>query len=128
MQIMRSPESRDFENEPGIFSRDEDGSLTIFSLFIFIVMLMFGGIAVDLMIYENKRVHAQNSTDRAVLAAANLNQSVDPTAVVIDYLAKSGIAVTASDVSVVEIGSAPVSVISICCSSLTPSRPPSSPM
>jgi Flp pilus assembly protein TadG len=91
-----------------VFGRSEDGSLIIFSLFIFVVMLMFGGIAVDLMIYENRRTHVQNSTDRAVLAAANLNQSVDPTTVVIDYLAKSGITVSASDVNVVEIGTAPV--------------------
>ena len=91
-----------------VFGRNEDGSLIIFSLFIFIVMLMFGGIAVDLMIYENRRTHVQNSTDRAVLAAANLNQTVDPTTVVIDYLAKSGITVTADDVDVQEIGTAPV--------------------
>ena len=60
------------------FKNEEDGSLIAFSLFIFVAMLMFGGIAVDLMIYENKRTHIQNSTDRAVLAAANLNQTVDP--------------------------------------------------
>lgn len=90
------------------FGRDEDGSLIIFSLFIFICMLMFGGIAVDLMLYENKRTHIQNSTDRAVLAAANLNQTVDPKTVVIDYLAKVGIIVSRDDVSVVEIGTAPV--------------------
>ena len=59
------------------FRREEDGSLIVFSLFIFVAMLMFGGIAVDLMIYENERTHIQNSTDRAVLAAANLNQTVD---------------------------------------------------
>ncbi len=90
------------------FGRDEDGSLIIFSLFIFICMLMFGGIAVDLMLYENKRTHIQNSTDRAVLAAANLNQTVDPKTVVQDYLAKVGIIVSLDDVTVVEIGTAPV--------------------
>ena len=108
MQIRGDQEASGARAMPRQFSHDEDGSLTIFSLFIFIVMLMFGGIAVDLMVYENKRVHAQNSTDRAVLAAANLNQSVDPTDVVIDYLAKVGITVARSDVSVVEIGPAPV--------------------
>ena len=90
------------------FERDEDGSLIVFSLFIFIVMLMFGGIAVDLMLYENKRTHIQNSTDRAVLAAANLNQTVDPKTVVQDYLAKVGVVVSRDDVDVVEIGTAPV--------------------
>lgn len=90
------------------FRKAEDGSLIIFSLFIFIVMLMFGGIAVDLMLYENKRTHIQNSTDRAVLAAANLNQTVDPKTVVQDYLAKVGIPISRDDVRVREIGTAPV--------------------
>ena len=90
------------------YHRDEDGSLIAFSLFIFVVMLMFGGIAVDLMIYENERTHIQNSTDSAVLAAANLNQTVDPKVVVQDHLAKVGIVVDPDDIDVVEIGTAPV--------------------
>ena len=57
------------------YRQDEDGSLIMFSLFIFLAMLMFGGIAVDLMLYENRRTHIQNSTDRAVLAAANTSTS-----------------------------------------------------
>lgn len=90
------------------YRREEDGSLIAFSLFIFVVMLMFGGIAVDLMIYENERTHIQNSTDAAVLAAANLNQTVDPKTVVQDHLAKVGIAVDPDDINVTEIGTAPV--------------------
>ena len=90
------------------YRREEDGSLIMFSLFIFIAMLMFGGIAVDLMLYENRRTHVQNSTDRAVLAAANLNQTVDAKMVVQDYLAKVGIHVSPDDVSVLEIGALPV--------------------
>lgn len=90
------------------FRNGEDGSLIMFSLFIFIAMLMFGGLAVDLMVYENKRTHVQNSTDAAVLAAANLNQTVDPKTVVIDHLAKSGIVVDEDDIDVHEIGVAPV--------------------
>ncbi|MGI9393916.1 MAG: pilus assembly protein TadG-related protein [Boseongicola sp.] len=90
------------------FERDESGSLIAFSLFIFICMIMFGGIAVDLMLYENQRTHLQNSTDRAVLAAANLDQTVDPAVVVQDYLAKSGINIDLDDVTVTEVGSMPV--------------------
>jgi Flp pilus assembly protein TadG len=86
----------------------EDGSLIVFSLFLFIVMLMFGGIAVDLMLYENRRTHIQNSTDRAVLAAANLNQTVDPRTIVQDYLAKVGVPIDPEDVDVFEVGTAPV--------------------
>ena len=90
------------------FERDEAGSLIIFSLFIFLCMVMFGGIAVDLMLYENQRTHLQNSTDRAVLAAANLDQTVDPKLVVQDYLAKASIAIDIDDVEVTETGSFPV--------------------
>ncbi|MCV6592495.1 MAG: pilus assembly protein TadG-related protein [Silicimonas sp.] len=85
------------------YHKEEDGSLIIFSLFLFIVMIMFGGIAVDLMLYENRRTHIQNATDRAVLAAANLNQSVSAKTVVQDYLAKAGITISQDQVVVTEI-------------------------
>lgn len=88
--------------------RKEDGSLSIFALFLFICMLMFGGIALDIMLYENQRTHIQNSTDRAVLAAANLGQTVDPKVVVQDYLAKVGITISQDDVQVTEVGTFPV--------------------
>ena len=87
------------------FRKKEDGSLIMFSLFIFMAMIMFGGIAVDLMLYENRRTHVQNSTDRAVLAAANLDQTVDSKAVVVDYLAKVGIYISEDDVTVNELSS-----------------------
>ncbi len=90
------------------FKKDEEGSLIIFSMFIFVTMIIFGGIAVDLMLYENRRTHVQNSTDRAVLAAANLKQTVPAKEVVKDYLAKVGIAVEDSDIIVREVGSQPV--------------------
>ena len=90
------------------FKKDEEGSLIIFSMFIFLTMIIFGGIAVDLMLYENRRTHVQNSTDRAVLAAANLKQTVPAKEVVKDYLAKVGIAVEDSDIVVREVGTMPV--------------------
>lgn len=104
----RSARWREARRIASRYRREEDGSLIAFSLFIFVVMLMFGGIAVDLMVYENKRTHIQNSTDSAVLAAANLNQTVDPKMVVQDHLAKVGIAVNPDDIVVREIGTAPV--------------------
>ncbi|MEO9823935.1 MAG: VWA domain-containing protein [Paracoccaceae bacterium] len=90
------------------YKDDESGSLIIFSMFIFFTMIIFSGIAVDMMLYENERTNIQNSTDRAVLAAANLNQTVDPKLVVIDYLAKVGVAVDPDDIDVEEVGTAPV--------------------
>lgn len=76
-------------------------------------MLMFGGIAVDLMINEKNRVHLQNATDRAVLAAANLDQTVDAKVVVQDYLAKSGIKVDADRITVSESNSGDVTARSV---------------
>ncbi len=72
------------------FRRDEEGSFIIFSLFIFIVMVMIGGLAIDVMRYENLRTTMQNTVDRAVLAAADLDQKADPETVVADYLNKAG--------------------------------------
>jgi hypothetical protein len=86
------------------FKKEEEGSLVVFSLFIFLTMLVFSGVAIDLMLHENRRTHVQNSTDRAVLAAANLDQTVNPRTVVKDYLAKVGIIVTDEDIDVQEIG------------------------
>ena len=90
------------------FRKNEEGSLIIFSMFIFVTMIIFGGVAVDLMMYENRRTHVQNSTDRAVLAAANIKQTVPAKEVVKDYLAKVGIQVDDDDIDVQQIGTLPV--------------------
>jgi Flp pilus assembly protein TadG len=72
------------------FRRAEDGSIILFSLFLFLLMVLIGGMAVDLMRFETRRVHMQNTLDSAILAAANLGQSLDPEEVVRDYFAKAG--------------------------------------
>ncbi|MEL7025714.1 MAG: pilus assembly protein TadG-related protein, partial [Pseudomonadota bacterium] len=77
-------------NSTRLFARDEEGSFVIFALFIFIVMIMIGGLAIDIMRYENLRTTMQNTIDRAVLAAADTDQTVDAKQVVDDYLAKAG--------------------------------------
>lgn len=77
----------------GIFQRfrnDEDGALIIFSLMMMIMILWFGGMAVDLMRYETTRAKLQGSLDRATLAAADLDQIMPPADVVRDYLDKAG--------------------------------------
>lgn len=73
------------------FRRSERGSMTIFGLMIMILMLIAGGIAVDTMRYEANRTKLQNTLDRAVLAAAALDQTLDPKLVVADYFAKAGL-------------------------------------
>ncbi|NJM82795.1 MAG: pilus assembly protein [Tabrizicola sp.] len=87
----------DFER----YCRQEDGALAFFIILIFFLMMVFGGIAVDVMRFETRRVAMQQTMDRAVLAAASLNQSVDGQAVVDDYFAKADLG---SGLGMVEFG------------------------
>lgn len=73
------------------FGHGEDGSLLLFGMIIFILMLWSLGLAVDAMRVENARTLVQQTLDRAVLAAADLDQTEDPKTVVEDYFAKAGI-------------------------------------
>lgn len=68
----------------------QDGSLTILALCLFLLMVMMGGLAVDLMRYEQTRTTLQNTLDRATLASASLTQTLDPAEVVADYFTKAG--------------------------------------
>ena len=72
------------------FVGDERGAMLVFALMMFILMLAIGGLAVDVMRHEALRTKLQSTTDRAVLAAASLDQSADPEGVVDDYFAKAG--------------------------------------
>lgn len=54
------------------FRSDERGAIAIFVLLIFVMMLLVGGIAVDVMRSEMRRVTYQQTFDRAVLAASNI--------------------------------------------------------
>ncbi|MEL6800149.1 MAG: pilus assembly protein TadG-related protein [Pseudomonadota bacterium] len=73
------------------FGRDEEGSFLIFSLFLFIGILIIGGMAVDLMRFETERVEMQNTIDSAVLAAADIEQTIDAETLIKDFAEKSGI-------------------------------------
>lgn len=73
------------------FRKDESGVLIVFGLFLFVAMFVAGGMAVDFMRAEYLRTEVQNTTDRAVLAAADLDQKLDPKAVVEDYMTKAGL-------------------------------------
>ncbi|MES2667386.1 MAG: TadE/TadG family type IV pilus assembly protein [Pseudomonadota bacterium] len=84
------------------FHRDENGSLIVFTLILFVLMAMMGGIAVDLMRYEATRVQLQQTLDRATLAAASLDQTLDAEDVVADYFAKAGLSDKLKSVSVDE--------------------------
>ena len=58
------------------FARHDEGTFTVFSLFVFVAMLLVGGLAIDLMRHENERLRMQGATDRAVLAATMLRDNV----------------------------------------------------
>ena len=75
------------------YRSDEGGSIAIFIVFIFILMLLFGGIAVDVMRFEMRRVALQETLDRATLAAANviLPASQTPQSVVTEWFNKAGL-------------------------------------
>ena len=49
-----------------------------------------------------ERTKIQNTIDRAVLAAADLDQTLDPSAVVTDYMDKAGVGQHLSEVNVNE--------------------------
>lgn len=82
------------------FRKDEGGSLIIFALFMFVMMIMITGLAIDIMRHENTRTKLQNTLDRAVLAAADLDQMLDPEAVVVDYFTKANMEQFLVDVNV----------------------------
>ena len=78
--------------------RSEDGNLFVTFIPMLFVMMLWGGIAVDLMRFESRRAQVQSITDRATLAAANLRINATPQDVVEDYFAKAGLSDSLSSV------------------------------
>jgi len=74
------------------FQQRSDGSLAIFSLFLFVGLLLMAGVGIDVMRYEQERVRLQGATDRAVLAATSLRQTQDVETVIRDYLERENLA------------------------------------
>lgn len=65
--------------------------MAIFGIFVFFLMLVFGGIAVDVMRAETRRVTLLQTMDRAALAAASLRQERDPDEVALEWFEKAGL-------------------------------------
>jgi len=65
--------------------------MIILGMFIFVAILLVGGLAVDFMRYENTRMRVQATADRAALAAATLREAGDRGALVQDYFAAAGL-------------------------------------
>jgi Flp pilus assembly protein TadG len=86
------------------YGRDDDGSLLIFGLFTFVIILVLAGIGVDIVRHETLRTELQNTADRAVLAAASSQTTTAAKAVVNDYFAKAGLTEYLDDVQVEGVG------------------------
>lgn len=84
------------------FHKEEDGVFLLFSLYTFLIMIVFAGMAVDLMRIETRRTELQATADRAVLAAADMQQELDGNAVILDYFDKAGFASTLDSYNTVE--------------------------
>ncbi len=72
------------------FAKEQDGNVTIFSVYMILLILLVSGAAVDIMRFEATRAKLQTTMDRAVLAAADLDQIQSSQAVVRDYMDKTG--------------------------------------
>ncbi len=59
----------------GRFLTGDEGTFSVLSLFVFLAMLLMGGLAIDMMRHESARVRMQGVTDRAVLAATMLGNN-----------------------------------------------------
>jgi hypothetical protein len=68
------------------FRENESGAITAFMLAMLLTMFVAAGMAIDFMRHETVRASLQNGLDRGVLAAANLDQTVDAESVVRTYL------------------------------------------
>ncbi|KUF09250.1 Tad domain-containing protein [Pseudoponticoccus marisrubri] len=67
-----------------------------------LIMMVFGGIGIDMMYAEVKRAKIQGTLDRAVLAAASMENDLDPTSTVEEYFRAMGLEDTLSEVNVDE--------------------------
>jgi hypothetical protein len=74
--------------------------LTILALVLFVLMMMIGGSAIDIMRFEHTRVALQNTLDRSTLAAASLTQRQSAAPLVRDYFEKAGLDDYLTDVTV----------------------------
>lgn len=73
------------------FRDDEDGSMILFGLYLFSAVVLLSGLALSVIAHEETRIRLQSTIDASVLAAADLNQQLDPRSVVVDYFDKTGL-------------------------------------
>ena len=81
------------------FRNDEDGAIVAFTLFALIIMLIMGGIAIDVMRHEMERARLQNTLDTAVLAAVGAPYGSKPKDILQDYFAKAETRASLNEIS-----------------------------
>lgn len=102
MAMRKGMAARQVARRLGRFAAAENGSVLPLSMIMVMSMIMMGGLAVDLMRHEEKRVLLQQTLDRCVLSAASLKQQLDPETVVTDCFAKADLLDELSAVDVSE--------------------------
>lgn len=98
--LLETCKARKLRQTLSMFKRSEDGGMVIFTLYVLIGMLLAVGIALDTVRFEHTRATLQHTLDRAILAAADLDQTLDAEEVVEDYFAKAGLSDQLIDVDV----------------------------
>lgn len=74
------------------FRRAEDGSMILLFIIFIVIMIPLVGFTITLNRTEHLRTRMQGTMDRAVLAAADIDQTLAPADVVMDYFTKAGLA------------------------------------
>lgn len=92
----------DFQKNLRRFGEDESGSMVIMGLYLFASIVLLGGVGLTVIAHEQSRMKLQTTIDAAVLKAADLNQTLDPEEVVIDYFRKAGLLENLKRVEVTE--------------------------
>lgn len=82
---------RDMSDRLVRFAGEEHGVMIPVVIFFLLILMTVCGIGVDIMRQEMVRSRVQSTLDRAILAAADLDQQLVPEDVVRDYFDKSGI-------------------------------------
>ncbi len=84
------------------FRADQRGSMTILALTLLSAAALLGGLAVDVMRFENRRTQMQTALDLCVLNAASLRQTLNETTLFNDCIRKAGMTGTVTKLTVTE--------------------------
>ena len=91
-----------FRRKSQSFRADERGSMTILALTLLSAAALLGGLAVDVMRFENRRTLMQTALDLCVLNAASLRQTLNETTLFNDCVRKAGMTGTVTKLTVTE--------------------------